>query len=215
MFAKMHEVKVIEQAQTEWAPPIVFAPKTDSTSRFYLGYKKLNEVTVRDSYPIPRREESIYYMGYVTILSTVDGNSGYWKVEIAKRNIEKIEFVSHHGLLKLIGILFGLKNASGTVQHAMDIILLVVHWQFALVYLNDTVMFLKKLEAHIKHVRHVLKLLCDANVTVELEENKSFCSTNNYLSHIIHPGQLMVLQHTIHATPDLKPPMNIRNYYRS
>lgn len=68
-------------------------------------------------------------------------------------------------------MLFGLKNAPGSFQLAMDVKLSTVYWQFALVYLNDVVIFSKNLEAHYKHVRHVLTLHRCAGVSIKLKKS--------------------------------------------
>lgn len=74
---KMLVGNIIEPAQTEWASPIVFAPKEDGTLRFCVDYRKLNAVTKRDSSPIPRMEECIESLDQATVFSTLDANSGH------------------------------------------------------------------------------------------------------------------------------------------
>lgn len=74
--AKMLELEGNELAQIEWASPIVLAPKKDGTLRFREGYRELNAVAVRDSYPIPRMEECIDSLRDPTIFSNLAANSG-------------------------------------------------------------------------------------------------------------------------------------------
>ena len=95
---KMMEVDVIEPAVSEWAAPIVFAPKKDGSLRFCIDYRRLNAVTIRDSYPIPRMDECIDSLGDTQVFSTLDCNSGYWQLEVAPEDRHKTAFVSHHGL---------------------------------------------------------------------------------------------------------------------
>jgi len=71
---------VIEPANTEWASPIVFVPKPDGTLRFCVDYRRLNEMTIRDAYLIPRMGECIDSLGDAVIFSTLDCNSGYWQI---------------------------------------------------------------------------------------------------------------------------------------
>ena len=75
----MLAAEVIEPAQSEWASPIVIAPKKDGTPRFCIDFGKLNEVTIRDSYPIPRMDDFIDSLGDSTVYSTLDANWGYWQ----------------------------------------------------------------------------------------------------------------------------------------
>ena len=70
----MLEKGVIEPATTDWASPIVFVPKADGSLRFCVDYRRLNAMTVRDSYPIPRMDECIDSLGSATVFSTLDCN---------------------------------------------------------------------------------------------------------------------------------------------
>lgn len=94
----------------------------------------------------------------------------------------------------------------------MDVILPTGHWQFALVYLEDIVTFLKNPEEPIKHMRHVLTLLCDDERTIKLKMCEMFSNIINYLGHFSYPGKLAVSQHTIDAISYLIP---FSEYYRT
>lgn len=155
---KMLSKKVNEPAQTEWVAPIVFAPMKDRSLRFWLHYRKLNNLTRRNPYPIPRMDQCIDSLGEATVFSTLNANSGYWQVEIEEHYRNKTPFPSHHNLCSFVRMPFGLKNAPGTFQQTMDVIVACVNWQFALVYLEDIVIFLKTPEERIEHVRQVLTL---------------------------------------------------------
>ena len=137
----MLEKGVIEPATTDWASPIVFVPKADGSLRFCVDYRRLNAMTVRDSYPIPRMDECIDSLGSATVFSTLDCNSGYWQIPMAPKDMDKTAFISHYGLYRFRRMPFGLKNAPGTFQRIADIILASVKWQNALVYLDDVIVY--------------------------------------------------------------------------
>ena len=86
---EMLSMDVIEEAECEWASPIVFVPKPDGTMRFCVDYRRLNAMTIRDSYPIPRMDECIESLGYAKIFSNLDANCGYWQIEIDEDDREK------------------------------------------------------------------------------------------------------------------------------
>ena len=85
----MLEADVIEPATSEWASPVVLAPKKDGRLRFCVDYRKLNEKTVRDTYPLPRIDDCIDSLGEATVFYTLDCNSGYWQIPIAEEDRDK------------------------------------------------------------------------------------------------------------------------------
>jgi hypothetical protein len=79
---RMLKAGVTEPATSEWAGPVVLVPKPDESMLFCIDYRKLNAVTVRDSYPLPRKDECIYSFGDASVFSTLDCNSGYWQIPV-------------------------------------------------------------------------------------------------------------------------------------
>lgn len=154
----MLQEKVIDSATTEWASSILFTPKKNGSVRFCVDYRKLNAVTIRDLYLLPRMDECLYSLGNTRIFSILDANSGYWKVEIDARDREKIAFTSRYSLHKFVRIGIGLKNAPATFERAMDVIFSSVKLQSALIYLDDIVVSLKKVQEHLTHLRWMLTL---------------------------------------------------------
>ena len=203
---KMLKAGVIEPAKTEWAAPIVFAPKKDGSLRFCVDYRRLNAETVRDSYPIPRMDECIDSLGDAQLFSTLDANSGYWQIEMAEEDKNKTAFTTHYGLFRYLRMPFGLKNAPATFQRAIDIILSTVKWQFALIYLDDVVVFSRTFDEHMAHLAIVLRLLKDAGITLRLSKCHFFKREVDYLGHIVRPGELLVAPKSCEAVAEFEPP---------
>ena len=153
--------------------------------RFCVDYRKLNAVTVRDSYPLRRMDEGIDSLGDATFLTTLDCISGYWEVEIAEEDRDKTESASHCGLYRFFCMPLGLKNAPATFQQAVDIILSRVKWETALVYLDDFIIYSKTVMKHLAYVREVLRMLRDAGVPLKLSKCAFFDTSVTYLGHLI------------------------------
>lgn len=83
----------------------------------------------------------LYYLGEVGTFSTLEANSGYWKMEFDDRDKDKTTITSHHVLYRLLRMPFGLRNEPSLFQRVMDTILSPIKWQFALLYLVDVVIF--------------------------------------------------------------------------
>ena len=203
---RMLQEGVIEPASSEWASPVVLVPKKDGSLRFCVDYRRLNKLTRRDSYPIPRMDECIDSLGDATVFTTLDCNSGYWQVEVDEPDRDKTTFTSHMGLFRFIRMPFGLKNAPATFQRAVDIVLSRVKWQYALVYLDDVIVYSKTLREHFSHMRTILSLLQDAGVSLKLPKCHFFQASVDYLGHVIRPGKLEVSTRTCDAIKQAKPP---------
>ena len=186
------EAGVIEPCTTEWASPVVFAPKKDGTMRFCVDYRRLNLKTLSDAYPLPRMDDCIDSLGDSAVFSTLDCNSGYWQIPMADEDKDKTAFVTHLGTFRYKRMPFGLKNAPATFQRALDIILSGVRWQSCLIYLDDVIVFSKDAESHLEHLDEILTLLRKAGVTLKLRKCSFFQDRVNYLGHVVSPGKLAV-----------------------
>ena len=104
---------------------------------------------------------------------------------------------------------FGLKNAPATFQRAMDVILASVNWKYALVYLDDIVIFSNTFEEHLQHFRSVLQLLQTAGVSLRLDKCTFFTKSINYLGHVVRPGKLAAAMDTCKAVEGFPEPRTI------
>lgn len=148
---KMREADVAKPAKTKSASPNVYLTKKDGWVRFCVDCRRFNAVIERDSYTIPERDECIALLSMAQMLSTIDTNSEYWQIETNGKNVCKTAFVTHHELFKYTRMIFGLKNSPATLWCPMDVILALVKWQNALVYIDDIIFFSKTPEEQLKH----------------------------------------------------------------
>jgi Reverse transcriptase (RNA-dependent DNA polymerase) len=203
---RMLKADVIEPACSEWASPVVLVPKPDGSLRFCVDYRKLNSITVKDTYPLPRMDESIDSLGDAAIFSTLDCNSGYWQIPINEEDRDKTTFTSHVGAYRFIRMPFGLCNAPATFQRSLDIILSRVKCKSCLVYLDDVIVFSRTIEEHFGHLQEVLSLLERAGITLKLSKCHFFKDTVDYLGHVIVPGRLAIATKNTDALKQAKHP---------
>ena len=104
-------------------------------------------------------DECIDSLGNACIFSTLDCNSGYRQLPIAKGDQEKTTFTCHAGSYRFLRMPFGLRNAPATFQRAMDIILSGVRWKSCIVYLDDVIIFSKNDDEHLTHLEEVLQII--------------------------------------------------------
>ena len=187
---RMSGLDVIEPSTSEWAAPIVLVPKPDGSLRFCIDYRRLNALTLRDSYPLPRMDDCLDSLGTANIFSTLDADSGYWQLKVAEEDRDKTSFTSHRGTFRFKRMPFGLINAPATFQRAMDVLLSRVLWKKAIVYLDDIIVFSQTVQDHIRDVDEVLSILESAGLSLKLKKCDLFRSRVDYLGHVVRPGKL-------------------------
>jgi hypothetical protein len=131
----------IEPATSEWASPVVLFPKPDGSLRLCIDYRKLNAITVCDTYPLPRMDEYIDSLGDAVVFSTLDCNSGYWQIPLDEDDRDKTTICSHAGTFRFLPVPFALRNAPATFQREIDIILSGLKWRTFLAYLDDIIIY--------------------------------------------------------------------------
>ena len=108
--------------------------------RFCVDYRRLNSLTVKDAYPLPRID-SLRLLGNQQWFSTMDLASGYWQVAMSADLKQKAAFVAHEGLFQFRVMPFGLCSAPATFERAMDWALSGMRWSRCLVYVDDVISF--------------------------------------------------------------------------
>ena len=145
----MMQQNIIRPLSSPWASPIVLVKKKNGKTRFCVDYRKLNKVTKRDAYPLPRIDEILDSLGKAKWFSSLDLTSGYWQVEMNEIDREKTAFITKQGIFEFNVMPFGLTNAPATFQRLMDRIFYDIKDKYVLVYLDDINVFSNIFEKHI------------------------------------------------------------------
>ena len=160
----MLDLGVVEESHSAWCSPIVLVGKRDGSVRFCVDYRRVNEVSKFDAYPMPRIDELLDRLGTARYYTTLDCTKGYWQIPLAPAAREKTAFSTPRGLYQFTMLPFGLFGAPATFQRLMDRILRP-HSAYAAAYLDDVVVYADTWPQHMERVAAVLRSLREAGLT--------------------------------------------------
>lgn len=208
LLEEMLEQGIIRESNSPWASGVVLVKKHDGTPRFCVDYRRINNITTRDVYPLPRIDDTLHSLGNARVFSTLDLTSSYWQIELDKESIPKSAFICRNGLYEFVRMPFGLCNAPATMQRLMDSVLAGLKWQFCLVYLDDIVVFSPSFDQHIQDLRAVFDRLRNAQLSVNLKKCKFASNKISFLGYVISPEGLHTDPEKIRAVSEFPIPTN-------
>ena len=177
---------VIQHSNSPYSAPIVLAKKKDGSWRFCVDYRRLNEITVKDAFPIPKIEQTFDALNGAKLFSTLDLASGYWQVPVATEDRHKTAFVTPDGgLYEYVRMPFGLTNAPGTFQRLMNNLFAQYIYKGVLIFLDDVLVYSGDIEQHTQNLKITFETLRKANLRLKPKKCKFFQKQVDYLGHTI------------------------------
>ena len=184
---------MIRRSKSPYSAPIVLQTKKDGSWRFCVNYRKLNEATVKDAFPIPKIHQTFDALNGQKYFSSLDLASGYWQAPVAEEDRHKTAFVNPDGgFYEYVMMPFGLSNAPGTFQRLMNGLFREHLWKWALVFLDDVLVYSKCEEDHFSHLKATFQLLREADLKLKPKKCRLVQREVTYLSHIIRNEGIQV-----------------------
>jgi hypothetical protein len=151
----------IRPSSLPWGCPAIFVKKKDQTLRICVNYRPLNEVTIKNKYPLPQIDILFDQLTGARVFSKIDLRSGYHHIRIRPEDIPKTAFTTRYELFEYLVMSFGLTNAPAHFTYLMNSVFMPELDKFVVVFIDDISIYSKNEEEHAKHLRVVLTRLME------------------------------------------------------
>jgi hypothetical protein len=213
----------IRPSSSPWGAPTLFVDKKDGSKRLCIDYRSLNEVTIKNKYPLPRIEDLFDQMIGAKVFSKIDLRSRYHKLKIRMEDIPKTASTCRYGLYEFTVMSFGLTNAPAYFMYLMNKVFIEYFDKFVVVFIDDILVFSRSEEEHEEHLRLVLQKLREHQLYAKFGKCSLWLKEVSFLGHIITDGGIAVdpskvrdvLNWSLHKNvPEINSFLGLAGYYR-
>lgn len=201
---------IIQPSTSPWASLIILVKKKGGTGRFVVDFRRLNSVTRKDSYPLPRIDGPLDALNGTKYFTSLDLTAGSWKVTMEPESREHTTFITYGGPYEFLVMPFGLTGAPCTYQRLMECVLRGLTYKICLIYLDDILVYSRTFEDHLCHLRQVFDRLRHANLNLKPSKCKIACPKNKNLGHAVSPEGIAPDDDKISAVREFPRPHNVK-----
>ena len=202
----------IEPSQSSWSSPCILVPKPDGSYRMCTDYRKVNNLTKSDNFPIPRIDDCVDKIGNAKYVSKFDLLKGFWQIPLSERAKEISAFVTPRGLYQYKVMPFGMRNSPATFQRLINRIISQIDGCEG--YIDDVIIYSDTWEEHLEILRKFFKRLSEAKLTINLVKSEFGCGHVTYLGHIVGQGQVKSVNAKVEAIADFPQPTTKKHVMR-
>jgi hypothetical protein len=199
----------IEHSRSPFASPILCVRKPNGDLRICVDYRKLNALTRKDVYPIPRIDELLARPSKAKWLTKFDIRAAFNKIRMDPESEEYTTFRTRYGTYKCKVLPFGLCNGPATYQRYMNDVLIEYLDDFCIAYLDDILIYSEDELTHTLHVKKVLERLRQAGLQVDIKKSEFHVQRTKYLGYILTSTGLEVDPEKVEALRNWQKPTTI------
>ena len=211
---KLLTMGIIERSKSPYASAIVIVGKKDGDMRLCIDFRKLNDLTIKDAFPLPKIADTLDRLKKGLIFTALDLAQGFLQVELKPEDREKTAFVANGELFQWTTMPFGLCNAVATFQRLMVDVLKPVMEKYpdnVVVYVDDILIATPDVELHLKILEEVLLELCKAKLKVKSSKCKFMNRRILFLGRVLEAGTISPDRAHVSRVLDWQWPTSIRN----
>ena len=176
----------IRPSQSPWCNAVVLVRKKDGSLRFCIDFQHLNAKTKKDSYPLPRMQETMESMVGTLYFSCMDLKSSFWQVKMSEKARQYTAFtVGSMGMYEFLRMPYGLCNAPATFQRLMQNCLGELNLTYALIYFDNVIVYSRTEEEHLTRLRAVFERFRESGLKLKPSKCNFFRTEINYLGHTV------------------------------
>ena len=175
----------IRPSSSPASSPVLFVKKPGGGLRFCVDYRALNNLTIKNRYPIPRIRETLTLLGKAKIYSKLDVISAFNRMRIAQGDEHLTAFRTRFGLYEYLVMPFGLANAPSSFQNYINDTLRGYLDEFCTAYIDDILIFSESIEKHKEHVKKVLQRLLDAGLQIDIRKCEFHVQSVKFLGMVV------------------------------
>ena len=211
---KLLEQGIIEESTLPWSSPIVLVRKKDGSVRFCVDFRKLNNITTKDGFPIPRIDDIFDHLSQAEYYTTIDFKSGYFQVGLDPKDRPKTAFSTRDQHYQFTVLPQGVTNGPPAFQRIVSQILGPTKWQYSLAYLDDVIIYSPNFEQHLIQLDDILNRLNDANFRLNVEKCQIARTSIDYLGHHIEHSNIRPNADNIRALLETPQPTTAKEAFR-
>ena len=183
--------------------------KKDETLRFCVDYHPLNEVTIKNKYPLPQIDLLFDQLAGAKVFSKIDLRSGYHQIKIKLEDIPKTAFTTRYGLYEYLVMSFGLTNAPAHFMYLMNSVFMPELDKFVVVFIDDILIYSKNKKEHAEHLRVVLTRLREHQLYAKFSKCDFWLKEVQFLGHVLSAEGVVVDPSKVKDILDWKPPTTV------
>ena len=197
--AELIALGFIQPSKSPYGAPVLFVKKKDGTTRMCIDYRALNDITVKNAYPLPLVGELFDRLQGARYFSKIDLRSGYHQIRVAAEDVPKTAFRTRYGHYEFLVLPFGLTNAPATFMHLMHQTFRQYLDEFVIVFLDDILIYSPTQSEHDVHVRKILGILRAQKLYAKESKCEFYRSEVEFLGHIVGRDGLRMMPDKIDA----------------